>query len=218
MSAHNLPSALHDARAEIVDPGASGVIVVGKGNAICNLVSATTETRTLSRPTAAGVFFTLHHRTAAGDITVTVTGGLNEDGDTTFVLSDAGQFITLLSIETSTPETYIWRKVSDHVTANLVGTGGLITVPAGLTLTTGDLTFTAAGDIIIPAATAAALEITNGTTALAGFDTRATVKNVSNTTFTGVAPTIASEAAAHVNATVGATSTSSSGMYSLCPS
>lgn len=60
----------------------------------------------------------------------------------------------------------------------------------------------AAVDILMKPNTAAALEISDGTTKVAAYDTRNTIANVNNVTFTGCAPTIASAAAVHENATV----------------
>lgn len=66
-------------------------------------------------------------------------------------------------------------------------------------LSVADITYPAAGDLIIAANTAAALEISNGTVKVMAFDTRSTVKDVSSVKITAVAPTIATEAAAHLN-------------------
>lgn len=79
-------------------------------------------------------------------------------------------------------------------------TFGAITV-SSLT-TSGDVTYSAAADLIVPAATAAALEVTNGTTAALAIDTRVTLKDVATVTLTGLAPTVATEAAAHTNPTL----------------
>ncbi len=66
-------------------------------------------------------------------------------------------------------------------------------------VSSGDLTFSAAADINLPANTAAALGVDDGTTNLMVFDTRNTVKNVNGVAVSSPATTIASEAAAHVN-------------------
>ena len=71
-----------------------------------------------------------------------------------------------------------------------------------LQFTTADIKFTTAQDIIAPANTAAALEISDGTTKVMAVDSRNTIANVSNVTITGIAPTIASAAAAHINASL----------------
>lgn len=82
-------------------------------------------------------------------------------------------------------------------TTTLVLTTGTIT-----TANVGDIAFAAAGDIDIPANTAAALEIDDGTTKIVAVDTRNTLKDISSVTITGVPVTVASEAAAHINASL----------------
>ena len=52
-----------------------------------------------------------------GDITLTVTGGYNETGDTTFVFSDPGQFAVFESIKIAS--TYYWRLTSHHGLGNV---------------------------------------------------------------------------------------------------
>ena len=59
-----------------------------------------------------------------------------------------------------------------------------------------------ASDILIAANTAAALEVSDGTNKLLAFDSRTTLKDVANLKITAPAPTIASETAAHVNASL----------------
>ncbi len=118
MSSHNIDKQLFRAE-EAADPGASGTITVDRSPHKVGLVSAGVETRTLARPTRTGGRAFLYMKTDGGDITLTVTGGLNEDGDTTFVFSDPGQFIELVGAYESAGGTYYWRKVSDHTLGNM---------------------------------------------------------------------------------------------------
>ncbi len=124
MSSHNINRQLFTAP-PMVDPGASGTINVDRHTASLGLVSATTETRTLARPTRAGGSLTIYMMTDGGDITLTITGGMAEEAATTFVFSDPGQFLELVAIADSTT-TFVWRKVSDHTLGNLT--------PADLTI------------------------------------------------------------------------------------
>lgn len=101
----------------MVDPGNAGTIGVDRSPAYVPLVSAGVETRTLARPTRVGALSTVAMQTDGGDITLTVTGGYNEDGDTTFVFSDPGQFVIFVSCFDGT--NYFWRKLSDYTTGNL---------------------------------------------------------------------------------------------------
>lgn len=110
MSARSLARKLHNAQATIVDPGSAGTITVNKGNAICNIVTAGAEARTLARPTRAGVIFTMHGQTLDGACTITPTGGFNEAGTSTIVLTNAGETVTLISKYDGT--NYGWRVVS----------------------------------------------------------------------------------------------------------
>lgn len=115
-SPHNIQKVLHQAR-PAVDPGDADTITVDRSPHVVELVSLTAETRTLARPTKAGAICLLYMKTDGGDITLTVTGGFNEDAETSFVFSDAGQFLLLVSIQVGT--SYTWRKVSDHSIGNI---------------------------------------------------------------------------------------------------
>lgn len=130
MSAHN---ALHEnfQGSPMADPGSGGTITVDRSPAYVPLASAAAEARTLRRPTREGAIVTLQMKTDGGDITLTVTGGYNEDGDTTFTFSDPGQFIVLVACYDGT--NYYWRKVADYQTGNVTATelGYLSGVTAG---------------------------------------------------------------------------------------
>lgn len=117
MTANKIPGDLYIMEANVADPGDAKSIIVNKSLATCNLVSLTSETRTLDRPTKQGVLLTLHMKTDGGDITLTVTGGYNEDGDTSFTFSEPGQFIMFASFFDGT--NYYWRKITDYASANV---------------------------------------------------------------------------------------------------
>lgn len=118
MSAHNAALELARAQIEVTDPGNAGTISVDRSPCVVNLVSTAAETRTLARPDKEGVIVSLHMRTDGGDITLTVTGGYNEDADTSFTLSDVGQFVTFQGFMTSAG-VYFWRKLTDYTIGNL---------------------------------------------------------------------------------------------------
>ena len=130
MSAHRIATDLFNA-AQGLDPGSAGSIVVDRSPLVVGLVSAGAEARTLPRPTKVGLSCFIWMKTDGGDITLTVTGGYNEDGDTTFTFDDPGEFIELRSGYDGT--NYYWRKTSDHATAILSQTeaGYLEDVTAG---------------------------------------------------------------------------------------
>lgn len=76
-------------------------------------------------------------------------------------------------------------------------------VDAGTTRLDGDVNVAdAAVDIVVKANTAAALEVYDSTTKIVAVDTRNTLKNTSAVTITGVPVTVASETAAHINASL----------------
>lgn len=115
MSGHN--ALLQNFQADpLVDPGSGGSIAVDRSPCYVPLVSLAAETRTLQRPTRVGAIAILSMQTDGGDITITVTGGINENDDATIVFSDAGQVVVLVSCYDGT--NYFWRKIADHLTAN----------------------------------------------------------------------------------------------------
>lgn len=117
----NLPSFLFASQNfQGVDPGDAKTISIGKMFEIIPLVSAAAETRTLAAPVRLGIMAILEHKTDGGDITVTVTGGYNEDGSTSIVFSDPGQFAVFLSVDIG--GTMTWRKIADHAAGNLTVT------------------------------------------------------------------------------------------------
>lgn len=131
MSSHNAAHQLFRAPVLKVDPGASGELNVDRSPCMFALESAAAETRTLNAPTRAGAIVTVSLLTDGGNVTVTVTGGYNEAGDTTFVLANAGEFAVFQSIKTAA-ETFVWRKIaSDTNTALITGAGTGITAGTG---------------------------------------------------------------------------------------
>ncbi len=115
MIAANAGYNLFIAEIEVPDPGASGTIAVQVSDGICNLVSATAETRTLPLPDKQGVIFTLFARTIGGTITLTVTGGIDLAGTTTFAFTAVTQYLMLQSFRKA-DGTLIWLKIADYTT------------------------------------------------------------------------------------------------------
>ena len=133
MSSHNTAIELHSDYLKMVDPGNAGSISVDRTPAYVPLVSgAGAETRTLARPTREGAELTLCMDTdGGGDITLTVTGGYNEAGSTTFVFANAGEFAKFTACKSGA--TYFWRKHSD----SLASAGTSPTQSAALTAALG---------------------------------------------------------------------------------
>lgn len=122
MSGHNFSadwlSALQAGYTNIVDPGDAGTIyVTNKGYARVPLVSGSSgETRVLADPTAPGVIVQLDFKTdGGGSVVVTPSTAYDQDGNTTFTLDDAGDYIMLVAVEKGSA--YVWRPLAyDGVT------------------------------------------------------------------------------------------------------
>lgn len=92
------------------DPGNAGTISPVEWGQVFSIVTAAAETRTLARPDRPGVMVSVVLDTDGGDLTLTVTGGYNQAGDTAIVFGDAGDTVTFLSVKTGT--TFQWTVVS----------------------------------------------------------------------------------------------------------
>lgn len=95
---------------EITDPGDAGAIPVTASGS-CAMTTAGTETRTLARPTNVGDMLSLFIDTDGGQATITVTGGVNQTGNNTIVMAQAGDHIVLVGI--SVGGTKRWSVVSN---------------------------------------------------------------------------------------------------------
>jgi hypothetical protein len=121
---HRIPFDIHGAQ-NALDPGNAGTITVNRSPHVVALVSAAAETRTLAIPTSALARCKLYMKTDGGDITLTVTGGYNEAGDTTFVFSEVGQFAIFEAIDVS--GTLTWRMTSSHIQSDLSSLDATVT-------------------------------------------------------------------------------------------
>lgn len=136
MGAHNAPHKLHSSSVEKPDPGSAGTITVDRSPCYVGLVSAGAEARTLAAPTRLGASVTIAAKTAVGTITLTVTGGYNEAGDTTFSLTAAGQHAEFVSVEDGSD--LRWRLRSSYVVSNnaafsVTGTAAGVKIASGIT-------------------------------------------------------------------------------------
>ncbi len=111
---------LYRAPTTIADPGYSATesartITIDKDGGVCPVVTTGTgDTRTLRRPTKAGIVGTVVLYTDGGDLTLTVTGGYNANADTTITFDDAGDFVRFMSIEFG--GAYYWRVIGQEGT------------------------------------------------------------------------------------------------------
>lgn len=144
---------LFNANMLAVDEGNAATITVDRSPFVVQFVTAGAETRTLARPTRSGLIALLAVRTYVGNLTLTVTGGLNTDGDTTFTLSAAGQWVMFMSCKVGSD--FVWRKVADYQTGNVTPTeaGFLSGLTAGTGAVSKALVLDANGSLTVPAGT-----------------------------------------------------------------
>ena len=117
-SPHQIHSFLYRSSKVMADPGAGGTIRVSEDLQICEMVSATAETRTLAAPTKAGIRFVLRLLTDGGTVTVTAAAGLNVALNTTATFADASDILSLISVSL-TSTTYRWEIAEGNVGVTL---------------------------------------------------------------------------------------------------
>jgi hypothetical protein len=92
----------------IADPGASGAIPVTRSGS-CALTSAEAETRTIAIPGLAGITLDVSLDVDGGDVTITVAAAVNQTGNNTIVMADAGDHIRLAAVQVA--GALVWRLV-----------------------------------------------------------------------------------------------------------
>lgn len=90
----------------IADPGASGAIPVTKSGSVA-ITTATAETRTLAIPALAGITLALSLDVDGGDCVITVAAAINQTGNNTITLGDAGDTVVLTAIQKA--GALVWR-------------------------------------------------------------------------------------------------------------
>ncbi len=111
MPGHNAATNLSNADKAIADPGASGTINVDRCPCVVDVVTAAAEGRTLAAPMKSGLIVTVGLKSDGGDLTLTVTGGMNQSGNSSAVAADAGDALTLVSIAVGTG--FKWRVLAN---------------------------------------------------------------------------------------------------------
>lgn len=98
--------------AVIADPGDAGAIPVLRSGNCAITTGADPETRTLAAPSTPGLTLVLTHDVdGGGDAVITVVSAINQTGNNTITLADAGDTLVLMSAEVaSTP---VWRVVTN---------------------------------------------------------------------------------------------------------
>ncbi|MBU8912331.1 MAG: hypothetical protein KOO65_13760 [Desulfobacterales bacterium] len=92
----------------IADPGASGAIPVTRSATVA-LTTAAGETRTIAIPALAGITLGISLDVDVGDATITVAAAINQTGNNTIVLGDAGDTIVLIAVHLAAA--LVWRVV-----------------------------------------------------------------------------------------------------------
>jgi hypothetical protein len=102
----------------LTDPGDTKSIVVDEDLQICEMVSTTTETRTLTAPSKAGIRFILRLLTAGGTVTVTAAEGLDVSLDMTATFAEASDLLSLISVSL-TATTFRWQVLEGNTGVTL---------------------------------------------------------------------------------------------------
>jgi hypothetical protein len=117
--AHRILNTIFDADHAIADPGPGGIIESLDDLQICELVTASAESRTLADPTKAGIRLTIRMKTDGGDCTVTAVNGFNVAGDTQAVFADVGDLLELISVSHTTG--FRWEVIANIGSVSLSG-------------------------------------------------------------------------------------------------
>jgi len=107
MTGHRVLSDMWGADNGVSDPGDGNNIIPEKDRMYVGLVTASSETRVLLDPLKAGKQITLGFKTDGGDCVVTASTAVNQTGNNTLTFADAGDEITLRSIEKGSD--LVWR-------------------------------------------------------------------------------------------------------------
>jgi predicted RecA/RadA family phage recombinase len=94
----SVTNTIHNAlTAVLTDPGNAGAIPVDDSGH-CDIVTAAAQTRTLAAPSDIGQLLLLSMKTDGGDCGITCATGINQTGNNTITMNDAGDSILLVGI------------------------------------------------------------------------------------------------------------------------
>ncbi len=107
----SVTNTIHNAlTAVIADPGSAGAIPVDDSGHV-DIVTVAAETRTLAAPASVGELLLISMKTDGGDCVITCATGLNQTGNNTITMNDAGDSILLVGIAVGTNKR--WRVVAN---------------------------------------------------------------------------------------------------------
>lgn len=101
---------------KLIDPGDNQTVTLDRSPAFLDVETAAAESRELAAPLAVGLELTICLNVDGGTLTVTQegTGTFNQNGDTTLTFADAGDLVTLVSVDVG--GTLLWKiKSNDGV-------------------------------------------------------------------------------------------------------
>jgi len=93
----------------IADPGDGGAIPVTKSGSVAITTTGVDDTRTLAIPALAGIILAISLDVDAGDAVITVAAAINQTGNNTITMEDAGDTIVLAAVQVA--GALVWRMV-----------------------------------------------------------------------------------------------------------
>lgn len=99
------------AMAVIADPGDAGDIAPTRSFSTVAITTAGAETRTLSDPTFAGQQLAISLDVDGGDCVITASTAVNQTGNDTMTMADAGDIITFVAVDVAGSP--VWRIVAN---------------------------------------------------------------------------------------------------------
>ncbi len=160
MSVHNILQEMALADYTYPDPGAAGVITVDRQLMVVPVVTTTATAITLAKPARAGQICAVVLDTDGGDLTLTVTGGYNQAGDTSIVFGDAGDFVVFHAM--SIGSAFYWR-ILKHEGTNITDAAAFSATAASVgTLTLTNPVVSSSGSGAKNGATVASAEYGDG--------------------------------------------------------
>jgi hypothetical protein len=99
----------------IADPGDAGAIPVTRSGTVAITTTGVVDTRTLAIPGLAGIELGISLDVDAGDAVITVASAINQTGNNTITMEDAGDFIVLKAVQKA--GALVWRVVANDTCA-----------------------------------------------------------------------------------------------------
>ena len=93
----------------IADPGDGGAIPVTRSGSVAITTTGVDDTRTLAIPALAGITIAISLDVDAGDAVITVAAAINQTGNNTITMEDAGDDIVLIAVQVA--GALVWRMV-----------------------------------------------------------------------------------------------------------